>query len=1025
MNGSDRESISIAHPASRTSLQTWGLPLLVFLIAFIPRSLSLSTFLTADEDDQLRFSTEFLEAVSRRDWAGALVVGYPGVPTMGLGALGIWVESNISDLWGNTNTTSNRNTTPPNKSPVGAPNVASSVLQKDLSNKIYLPMMAQVRPPPALSERVSAHPLNYITAVRLPLVTTAAIVLTVIFLGLRQLIGDRLAFVALLFLAFDPFIMAHSRVIHVDAPLAYFMFAAFVAFIVYLQRGGWPWLVISGILGALGVLSKTPGIILAPILLVSGLIYIWLSAEGEDRQMRLRRLVTALVIWAVIAVVAFFALWPSMWGRPLYAVSRIVENVFSVLAFESHPTSGVFWGLTRADRSPFYYLITIPFHLTPLSTVGLFAGVGLAVIGIIHRRRGIKSIAVTYLPLLLSLLAYGTLFIVPVSMVGRRADRYILPVYFAFDVLAAVGLWAMITVMQQRWAARQTQKPMIGQSTVSFGFALLAVLIQMLFVLWHHPYYLTYFNPLFGGARTAPYLINVGWGEGLDQAAEYLNQKSNVADTTVAAWYSWQFANYFNGHSIDLASNEPAYTADYTVFYINQIQRGFPSRELLDYFEDRQPDKVITVRGMDYAWIYKGPIIDTVLPRDVMRRPNTPFGQAVTLAGFDFPQFSPSGDTVPISLYWHVAQPLPADMNVSLRVVDSAGRTWGQVDRFPIGGLIRTSAWQPGMVIRDDYLLTLEPGTPPGDYHLDLLMYNFETNQIFDQASNVDKIAILPPAPIDDVTAVAAVLPNGVSAPLSPDVILAGHDWSPSDIWPGRRYSVRLTWYASANGLESHDVSLIAQGESEQEVVLVNKPIGPETYPIRQWRRGQVVADVVDFAIPVDTAPGDYTLIARAGGFNDVPLGQLTVVEPARIFSLPDTVMDQMIPYVASLGNDIHLSGYQYHVEGDLLNLTFYWSATNTPNEDYKVFVHLSDTAGNIITQKDGVPVDGQRPTTTWLPDELIVDTYQLPLPEDQYERIWLGMYNPITSDRLTALSPRGLASENRIQIPIPQDETP
>ena len=45
----------------------------------------------------------------------------------------------------------------------------------------------------------------------------------------------------------------------------------------------------------------------------------------------------------------------------------------------------------------------------------------------------------------------------------------------------------------------------------------------------------------------------------------------------------------FEGRTVDLSSNEPALISDYSVFYINQVQRGFPSQELLDYFEDRQP----------------------------------------------------------------------------------------------------------------------------------------------------------------------------------------------------------------------------------------------------------------------------------------------------------------------------------------------------------------------------------------------------------------------------------------------------
>ena len=70
----------------------WLLALVVFLLALLPRLTSLDAFLTADEDDQIRFAASFLEAVRTQDWARAALLGYPGVPTMAFGALGLWIR---------------------------------------------------------------------------------------------------------------------------------------------------------------------------------------------------------------------------------------------------------------------------------------------------------------------------------------------------------------------------------------------------------------------------------------------------------------------------------------------------------------------------------------------------------------------------------------------------------------------------------------------------------------------------------------------------------------------------------------------------------------------------------------------------------------------------------------------------------------------------------------------------------------------------------------------------------------------
>ena len=65
------------------------LPLAVFIIALLPRILSLDTFITADEDDQIMFSTHFLKSILRGNFGGALILGYPGIPTLLIGAAGV------------------------------------------------------------------------------------------------------------------------------------------------------------------------------------------------------------------------------------------------------------------------------------------------------------------------------------------------------------------------------------------------------------------------------------------------------------------------------------------------------------------------------------------------------------------------------------------------------------------------------------------------------------------------------------------------------------------------------------------------------------------------------------------------------------------------------------------------------------------------------------------------------------------------------------------------------------------------
>ncbi|MCB0177814.1 MAG: hypothetical protein KDI62_06275, partial [Anaerolineae bacterium] len=71
---------------------------------------------------------------------------------------------------------------------------------------------------------------------------------------------------------------------------------------------------------------------------------------------------------------------------------------------------------------------------------------------------------------------------------------------------------------------------------------------------------------------------------------------------------------------------------------------------------------------------------------------------------------------------------------------------------------------------------------------------------------------------------------------------------------------------------------------------------------------------------------------------------------------------------------------------------------------NYTVFVQLLNDAGQVVAQVDQQPLAGAAPTTTWLPGEVLTDTYTLPLSSDlpagSY-RLIAGFYNAATGERL------------------------
>lgn len=996
------------------------IPLALFLAALLPRILSLGAFMTADEDDQIMFANHFLKSALQGDWAGALILGYPGVPTVILGGIG-----------------------------AGARYLAHYAgwqplpwVQADLITTID-----------QLTTRfgVFEHPYDFLVWVRVPMALAASLSILGIFLLAKRLLDERLALIGALILAFDPFILAHTRVIHVDAPLSYFMFLSFLAFLLYLDKGAWKWLIVSGLFGGLAGLSKTPAGLLGPILLAGGALYALFPPPEVSPAQRWKRLGVALIVWGLIALAAIFALWPSMWTRPVFTIQSIIRNMYNISG--AHPTTGIFWGDWETDQSPLYYLIVFPFHLTPLTTVGVVVGLVMVMAGLVAYQRGVDNWLTRVLPLALGLIAYAVIFVAPVSAVQRRGDRYILPIFFASGMFSALALW---------WLAGLLKKYIPGQFVIKpihlIGGALLA---QILFVLFYHPYYLAYFNPLMGSYRTAPYRINIGWGEGLNLAADYLNKVDADPPPVVASWYRNQFAPFYKGQTIDLSNQEAALTADYTVFYLNQVQRGFPSQEILNYFRQREPAHVVEIGGIEYAWIYEGPIIG--------QKPQTGFDFAaeavlagaarlygVDVAATAFPAdkyASPDGlissgpylgyqeesEGLPVTLYWETLASIQDNhgkVNVYIHLVDQQGNIWGKVDRLILAGLWRPIRWNPGFYLRDEYKLPIDPATPPGTYHLEVGLYDFETGHNYGVAKNIGQITLTPPSTFTQAGELK--INNRLVVPVNSALTLLGHDFVDTQLPPGAEIRGKIFWQAKQTPGTSYNLEFAFADTKGEKFTVGLQPLSP-SYPLTQWRKNDILGAAYSFRIPAFAPPGKYPVVLnivdpQSGESvgQPVTLAHVTVEAQERNYTLPADVT----PISAVLNEEIELVGYKLDsptvAYRGAIGLTLYWRSLAFADSNYTVFVHAAGPDQVIRGQWDSAPKQGHSPTSGWIPGEIIEDRYEVPMekkaPAWKYD-IFVGMYNPLTGQRLPVYSPNTPVSDSRIwlgqvqQLDGPQEE--
>jgi len=145
---------------------------------------------------------------------------------------------------------------------------------------------------------------------------------------------------------------------------------------------------------------------------------------------------------------------------------------------------------------------------------------------------------------------------------------------------------------------------------------------------------------------------------------------------------------------------------------------------------------------------------------------------------------------------------------------------------------------------------------------------------------------------------------------------------------------------------------------------------------------------------------------------------QRTLWESAAVDSVPDVLFERGI---ALVGHDL-VAG---ELEEETLDVRLYWSAAQRLDLPFTVFVHALDEDGRIVAQHDGMPAEGQLPTSCWQDGELIEDVRRLGLPagvEPGELSVNVGLYYLPTLDRLQLADGSGATSVALAPVPLTLD---
>jgi hypothetical protein len=235
------------------------------------------------------------------------------------------------------------------------------------------------------------------------------------------------------------------------------------------------------------------------------------------------------------------------------------------------------------------------------------------------------------------------------------------------------------------------------------------------------------------------------------------------------------------------------------------------------------------------------------------------FGGQIRFLGYDLPRWRVrSGDTFPVTLYWHAPTPVDVNYQSFVHLARPIHTLWGQMDHLNPGDL-PTTRWPQDKYVWDEYELRVLPGTPPGKYLLNVGLYSLAGGYRLPWLSDADG------QPVGDSLVIASIdvesarrqpspgdlgLTHAVSATFPGGVTLLGYSQPALKVRLPDPWYITLYWRADRDRptVRTRDFVLVDRSGAE-----VWRGSGvPAEYPFANWTAGEIVRDPIAF-VPTES----------------------------------------------------------------------------------------------------------------------------------------------------------------------------
>ena len=374
--------------------------------------------------------------------------------------------------------------------------------------------------------------------------------------------------------------------------------------------------------------------------------------------------------------------------------------------------------------------------------------------------------------------------------------------------------------------------------------------------------------------------------------------------------------------------------------------------------------------------------------------------------------------------YWYVHTTPSATFRARWQLRNNGGDVVGETTTRPYFNSMSASNWPPGTLVDDAYQLALAPGLSAGTYQLTLQLTS-------DGAVEPQDPVLVGTVELSAPTSSQPPPTHPLAVRFSDAFLLAGYDVRsngqlvtdsndrPIPVRAGDSVEYTLALQALKPLTENYHSFVHLVDRLGQPLTKHDEIVGTFIDPSEVWDTVSQHADRHLLRIPKTAASGLYwpsfglydfetmeRLQAWAPGAtepaDDYRLPPLKVINPPSR-SPQHRVSARFADMAVLLGYDLSLPSSGLRA-GDTFTLTLYYrSETPTPT-DYARFVHFYSPELGMASQQDSLPQDGNNPTWSWVPGEVVTDTVTLTVSENARPgkyALQMGLYNPSDGMRL------------------------